>query len=368
MKKKVDLAAQMIRKRIAHADHALAGISSERQLAQDLGLSRTTVRSAISELLEEGTLTRQENGRLEVTRAADEEARRVIGFVTPAVSSTDFEQWREGVEGVLAERLVTVRYLSYAHWADAAIQEALNGFDGMFFIPPAEPIPSWLALKIKQSACRVVILDQDESAAGLPSVTLFPPSAERKLFDHLRELRHTRVDCINVQGEDSVICNRIAVWQNYLAENAMSGQLHSLPVRNPLESGYRLIRDALSEGRPIASALFCTTGPGAIGAMRALHEAGLEAGRDISVCAVNSEGIGRYLLRTLTALESPPRALYLQRAAQWMLGDDDWQGALLTQPQDVPLFKGESTGPASDSILTQNSQLKPKPLALAATN
>lgn len=134
--KKVNLAAQMIRKRIAHADHALAGIPSERQLALDLGISRTTVRTAIGQLLDEGTLMRQGNGRLEIAPEDEERARRVVGFVTPAISSPDSEQWREGVDAVLSTHQVTVRYLSYAHWADAAIQEALNGFDGLFSFRP----------------------------------------------------------------------------------------------------------------------------------------------------------------------------------------------------------------------------------------
>ena len=349
--KKVNLATQMIQKRIAHADHALAGIPSERQLAEELGLSRTTVRTAVLQLLEQGTLTRQENGRLEVAQSADGRTRKTIGFVVPAGGSPDFEQWRQGVDGVLEGHHVIVRHVSYAHWADAALQEALTGFDGMFFIPSAEKIPAWLAAKMKTSQCRVVVLDQDESAAGLPSVTLFPPAVESKLFDHLRALGHRRIDCVNVQAEDAVIVDRIEAWRQYIELHGLEGQLRSLAVHRPIESGYQVIRDALREGRPVGSAIFCTTGPAAIGAMRALHEAGLEIGRDVSVCAVNSEGVGRYLLRTLTALEAPPRALYLRRPAEWMLGEGSWQGPLLTQPEDVPLFKGESTGPAQASLV-----------------
>jgi len=146
-----------------------------------------------------------------------------------------------------------------------------------------------------------------------------------------------------------VIKGRIARWKQYLDDHALPGQLRSQAVDKPFESAYQLIRDALWEGRPVASALFCTTGPAAIGAMRALHEAGLEIGVDVSVCAINGEGIGKYLLRSLTELESPPRALYLQSAAEWMLGEGEWEGPLLIQPNDVPLFEGESTGPAPAS-------------------
>ncbi|RYX82014.1 GntR family transcriptional regulator [bacterium] len=360
--KKVALATQMIEKRIAHADHLLAGIPGERQLAEELGLSRTTVRTAVQQLMERGTLVRQDNGRLNVATPAGGLRKQTIGFVTPAGASADFDEWREGVQGVLEGHQVTLRPVSYAHWADNAIQEALSGFDGMYFIPIDEKIPSWLASKMLDLRCRVVVLDQDESAAGLPSVTLFPEEAENKLFNHLTNLGHRRIDCLNTQGEDAVVRGRIEVWRQYIESHGLAGQLRSSTERRPIDAAYQVIRDALKEGRPVASALFCTTGPAAIGAMRALQEAGLEIGRDVSVCAVNSEGIGRYLLRSLTALEAPPRTLYLRQVSEWMLGEDEWQGPRLIQPEDVPLFEGESTGPAPASpIVTPTFGLKMKP-------
>jgi LacI family transcriptional regulator len=137
--------------------------------------------------------------------------------------------------------------------------------------------------------------------------------------------------------------------------------LRSLTGRKPIESAYQTIREALEEGRPVGSALFCTTGPAAIGAMRALHESQLEIGSDVSVCAVNSEGLGKFLLKSLTALEAPPRSLYLRKVSEWMLGDGDWEGPLLIQPDDVPLFAGESTGPAPASpVVTPLQGLKMK--------
>jgi DNA-binding LacI/PurR family transcriptional regulator len=359
---KAALAAQLIEKRIAFADHVVAGIPSERQLAEELGLSRTTLRKALQQLMDQGTLTRLENGRLEVASATDKPRLHTVGFIVPAGTSANRDEWRESLESVVQglsqQYSVVIRTITYGHWADPSIQEALAGFDGAFFMTDSESIPKWLLTKIKESACRVVCLDKDQSDAGLPSVQLFPPTGERKLFDLLYRFGHRRIDCLNTQGEDAVIQGRIAAWQDYVNSSGIEGQLHTLMMRKPAESAYQLVRDSLQEGRALGSALFCTTGPAAIGAMRALHEAGLKIGDDVSVCAVNSEGIGRYLLRSLTALEAPPRALYLRRACEWMLGKEQWQGPLLVQPSDVPLFEGESTGPAqSNKIVSYQSGL-----------
>ncbi|BDI31589.1 hypothetical protein CCAX7_36400 [Capsulimonas corticalis] len=345
--KKVALATLMIEKRIAHADHVLTGMPGERQLAEELGMSRRTIRTAVQELVTRGVLIRHENGRLDVPAFEDEQCRtKVIGFATAAMASADIDLWREGVVGALEGQNVTIRPVAYSHWADPALQEALLHLDGVFLLVPAEKVPSWLTKKIVVNRLRVVILDQDESHAGLPSVTLFPPTAEDKLFDHLVKLGHQRIDCLNTQAEDAVIKGRIAAWREYLDLYNLPGQLRSLTMYKPLETAYRVVRDALKEGEPVASALFCTTGPAAMGAMRALHEAGLEIGVDVSVCAVNGEGLGQYLLRSLTELASPSRTFYLRHAAEWMIGKREWQGPLLIQPTDVQLFEGESTGPA----------------------
>jgi LacI family transcriptional regulator len=123
--------------------------------------------------------------------------------------------------------------------------------------------------------------------------------------------------------------------------------LYSLTEFAPLESAYQLVRNKLRAGSLLGPAMLCTTAPGALGAMRAFYEAGVKVGHDISLCAVNDEGIGPYLVPSLTSLQSPPRVVYLRQALDWMLSDDEWQGPLLIQPREseVPLFAGESTGP-----------------------
>ncbi len=310
-------------------------------------MSRVTIRAALQQLVKEKVLKRESNGRLTVAeqhRAAG--TRPVIGFVTPCHFSPDYEIWKRGLDGALEGCDVTLRPVSYAHWGESALSDALAGFDGMFFIPPSEKIPSWLSTKMKSSRCRVAVLDENEVDAGLLSVVMFPARMERKLFEHLVSLGHRRIDCVNTQSEDEVIKDRIAHWREYLAKNGLSGQLRSLTIHRSMEAGYSLIRDVLREGRPLGTALFCTTGPAAIGVMRALHEAKLEIGKDVSVCTVNDEGIGPYLLKTLTSIESPSRARYLRPVVEWMLSGKKWQGELLIQPKEMSLYAGESTGPA----------------------
>ena len=341
---KAKTTAQLIRKRILHGDHALNGIPSERLLADELGISRQTVRSALQLLEEEGLLVRQPNRRRTVARD-DQWASQMhtIGFVKHSNSSHNHALWSQAIRTALEGRNCTLRTLTFEHYGDASIAAALAGFDGIFFLPPAEEIPGWLTSKMRQSDCKVIVLDQDATRAKLRSVVMFPPQAEWKLLEHLVELGHDRIDCVNTQTRNRIIEGRIAAWQCYISDRKLVGKLHSLTEFIPIDSAYQLVKNRLLNGKQLGSALICTTGPAAIGVMRAFHNAGIKVGRDVSVCAVNDEGLGPYLIPSLTCLQSPTRAPHLERAINWIL-NDHWEGPLLIQPDDVPVFIGASTG------------------------
>ncbi|MBC8010440.1 MAG: substrate-binding domain-containing protein [Burkholderiales bacterium] len=344
------LAIEMIRKRVRHADHAAYRLPGERGLAVELGLSRQTIRRAIDQLTEEGLLLRGETGRLSVNPALatdGRDPRPLVAFLNPGVISPETLLWRDGILGALANHDVVVRSLSYEHYSDPAISAALEGFDGIFFLPLAgEPTPSWLASRMVASRTRVVVLDHDESAAGLRSVIVFPFASGHKLLDHLRVLGHVRIDCFNIQPHNPVIAARIAVWREHLDRHRIAGELINHPADGSLEIAHRHLARWLQGGGSLGTALYCTTAMAAIGGIRAAHEHGLRIGSDLSVCAVNDEGFGPYLIPSLTSLQSTPRAQYLRKAATWLLTVKGWATPSLHQPGDAPLFIGESTGPA----------------------
>jgi len=343
---KAETASQLIRKRILHGDHVLTGIPSERTLAHEFGISRETLRRGLKPLEDEGLLVRQPNGRLVVASTQHSAGRRgVLGLVKHSNPSHDHQLWSEAVHGALDGLNCTLRTVTFEHYGDSSIAAGISGFDGLFFLPPAAEIPGWLSSKMRDAECRVVVLDQDATAAKLPSVVMFPPQSERKLLDHLVEFGHHRIDCLNTQAIDRVIQARIDTWSAYIEEKGLAGQLYSLTEFRPITSAYQLVTNRLKEEKTFASALICTTGPAAVGAMRAFYDAGFKLGRDVSVCAVNDEGLGPYLIPSLTCLQTPPRARYLATAVRWMLGGK-WEGPLLIQPEDVPMFVGASTGPA----------------------
>lgn len=341
------LAVDMIRKRLQHGDHAVHRFPGERQLALELGLSRPTVRKAIQQLSDEGVLARGPTGRLHMADDAGAGGRRpLIAFLHPGRIGGESALWRDGVYAAAEECGAVVRSLGYEHYGDSVISAALDRFDGVFLLPLTdEKLPPTL-LRRMTGDVRLVVLDQDETKAGLRSVIVFPFASGDKLLAHLKDLGHARIDCFNIHAHNPVIEARIAGWQMFIEHNGLAGELLTAPSSGSLEAAYRFMSSRLKAGKPVAPALYGITVHAAIGAMRALHEHGLRIGRDVSVCAVNDEGLGPYLVPSLTCLQTPPRGRYLRKAVDWMTKAADWPKPTLVQPKDAPLFIGESTGPA----------------------
>jgi len=359
---KVEICAGLLLKRIEKGDLLLTGeLPSERRLVDETGMSRTTVRKALKKLFDQGVLEREGRSKAHVVASSDARRKRpVVAFLVPVLFSGDHSMWWDAVVTVLEGKNVILKPLSYVQLEDPVVHETISSYDGVFFVPPAKNLPRWLADKMRGAQSRIVVLDQDATKHGFISVELFPPAAGVKLLDYLVEIGHKRIDCINTQPDDDVIVERIKGWERYLEGHDLAGVLRTQPSDSPMSSAYDMVSRLLREGYLFGTALFCTTGPCAIGTMRALKEAGLVIGEDVSVCAVNDEGIGRYLLKSLTAIESRARPLYLRKVAEWMLGEKEWEGSLLVQSKDVPLFVGESSGPApEDGSQTVSALLYP---------
>lgn len=337
---------QILRKRILHGDYLLSELPAERELAEEVGVSRMTARKAVQQLVDEGWLRRQANGRLAVASRAAGLAR--VGFLVPSLVSPDVEAWRLAMEPVAAEFDAGVRAVMYLHWDDPVILQALRAFDAVFLYPSCEAPPAALLARLREERRRVVVVEQDWSAEGLLSLCLFPVVFMQRLLDELLPWAGDGVDCFNVQTRDRVMEARVRQWGLWRSAHRLPGDLMGEPIRpygNPLEEAHAQMSAILAGGGFRRRALVCTTAPAAIGAVRALHDHGLRVGRDVGVCVVNDERLARYVTPSLTSLCAPDPTPYLRLCLEWVRDPSrEWQGSLLLEPDAPSLFRGESTG------------------------
>ncbi|MFA7344257.1 MAG: substrate-binding domain-containing protein [Terrimicrobiaceae bacterium] len=341
--------ADLVRKRILHGDYALKPIPSERTLAGEMGVNYMTVRRGLQILENENLVVRQPNGRMRVKRARQGGKRHLsFAFLAPTFRSDNVEMWRQAIEKAAAKLACRVRPILYMHWDDPILLDALAGFDGVFLNPIPEPLPAQVAEKLRHPGHPLVVVDDDFSGYGIPSIQFFPPAFVRCLLDHLNSLGHTRIGCINAQPSNSEIQGRIGQWRHWMAARGFTGRLEDSPVpvrAHPGPHAYDVMTRILSEPVREETAWLCTTTPTAMGAMRAILDKGLVPGRDIAVCATNGESLAALLNPSLTALEPVDPTPFFSRCLKWMLGGRPWQGPLLVRPKDIPLVIRESTGP-----------------------
>lgn len=342
--------ANIIHNRVKNGDYLLKSVPPERQLASEVGVSYMTVRRAVQELVARGVLIRQPNGRLGVGRfAAGNKSQLQLGLVAPTFNSPVVEQWRIAIEQVAGDSERIVRPVLYMHWDDPILQDSLDSFDGVFLVPIPAPIPARVSERLA-AAKRLVVIDDDLSHLGIPSVRLFPPVFVQRLLDHLTALGHQQIDCVNIHSMHPVIEQRIEQWKIWCRMHGNPGRFHNLAAPTPSHDApfvkaYRGFKRLLEEKKFTATAVVCVTAPAAIGAMRALHEHGIQVGRDVSVCTINSEGLGETLVPSLTALESPDPYPYVAECIDWFADPQkSWVGPLLVQPAEIPLVVRESTG------------------------
>ncbi len=336
----------VIERRVREGDYLLHSIPGERRIAEETGVSYMTARRAVIELLGKKVLIRRSNGSLDIHPGYIERninARVVLLY--PAFPSPYLAQLRTIVTSALEHHGLNIRPVQYTHWNDPIVIDAVSHTGGALVIPSADSIPSWILDPIRIN--RVVVLDGDCSADGIPSIRLFPDNHINKVFEHLTELGHEHIDCVNTQHRNPEVDRRIDLWSKWLAGHGGTGRLWDNPTPSfldPTPYAHELMCRIIDEGKSSATAFVCTTFPAAIASARAYWERGYTVGRDISVCAVNIEYPARYCCPSITGLDLPDLSGVLNKCFDWFSGKRPWRGRALLEPTEPQLHIGESSG------------------------
>ena len=338
----------VIEQRIRQGDYVLNPIPGERKIAEETGVSHMTARKAVRGLLERKLLIRRPNGLLDVHpgHQADTGAAHFL-LLYPAYASTYLIHLRQIISEVAERHGLSMRPVQYVHWDDPVVASAVTNAAGLFIIPSAVDVPDHLLLTLRSRKC--VSLDLDLSDHQVPSIRLFPDAHVIKVFDHLRQLGHRRIDCISTQYHNPEIERRILLWRRWLERHRLSGELLERPTRSfgdATAAAYDAMHNLLEQKGPKSTAFVGTTFPAAVGAMRACWEKGLIAGRDVSICAINIEAPARFMTPSVTGLDTPNLAKMLGKCFDWFIEDREWAGSKRLEPARAEFHRGESTGPA----------------------
>ena len=336
----------VIKRRIREGDYFVDSIPGERRLAEETGVSYMTARRAVQQLLEEKVLIRQASGLLEVHPDYTERVNPAeVVLLYPAYPSSYLTQLRVLVADAAMRRGVSLRPSQFVHWDEQALVDVVAQAKGTLVIPYGPTVPRRLLKHFTDN--KVVILDGDFTLDGLPSIRLFSDNCIERVLDHLWNLGHRRIDCLNTQNRNPEIDRRIDIWQRWLNRCGGQGTLHNDPApvfRDPTIVAYQLMSGLVANRQYEATAFIATTCPAAIGAIRACYERDIEVGTDLSICGVNLEHPAEFFCPSITGLKTPDLSNVLGKCFEWFASEKSWRSPMLLEPQDSVLFEGESTG------------------------
>ena len=338
----------VIEQRIRQGDYLLNTIPGERRIAEETGVSHMTARKAVQALLDRKVLIRRPNGMLDVHPRHNTSAGSTqIVLLYPAYSSTYLTQLRQIVSQVAEQHGLGIRPVQYVHWDDPVVHGAVFNPSGAVIIPSSLDLAEHTLAALREN--NVVALDGDLSDQGVPSIRLFPDAHITKVFEHLRKLGHSRIDCISTHCHHPEIHRRVRLWREWIDKHNLKGELWDNPAPSfddPTPFAYKMVNQHLKHGSLKAKAFVGTTFTAAVGAMRACWEHGLVVGKDVSVSAVNVEPPARFMTPSVTGLDTPDLSTVLKRCFDWFANDDPWKGAKRLEPRKATFLTGESTGPA----------------------
>jgi LacI family transcriptional regulator len=160
------------------------------------------------------------------------------------------------------------------------------------------------------STIGATLLDEN-TTAEYSTVSVDDRIEARHITQYLMNLGHTNIAIITeamgrrsvghlrLEGyRDAFVMRKIPVNEEYIFYVDQTMEHFSV------ENGYRTTQRILESGKDI-SAIFCVTDLLAIGAMRAIADAGLRVPEDISVCGFDGMEIGRYSNPRLTTISQP---------------------------------------------------------------
>ena len=333
---------------IAGGAYAGDRLPPERELGEVLGASRTTIRRVLARLESEGIVSRADNGRVQILRGSALGRMRRIAFVAPAFESAGTARWESALRRVVTTRHpdLHVASLRFVSWEDPLFNEVKRGFEGVFILAGSQPISPRALTVLTGDGAAVISLENDLSSSGIPSLCLYAPSCVQTVLDQVYAHGHRRIGWLNTQPESAVILDLQQAYEGWMQTHQCRGPLISEPVvpfEDPTPRARDLMRRCLQQ-HPEVTVWLCSVIQSARGAIRAIHDRGQIAGREVSVVTIDGEHQEDLNVPSLACAATVDPDPYLALCLNWMLAGESrmWTGPLLVQPAKNGFHSGES--------------------------
>jgi LacI family transcriptional regulator len=171
---------------------------------------------------------------------------------------------------------------------------------------------------IRNNGAEVVVIDRRVPTSQVDVVRCESVSGSHRLISHLVELGHTRIAILTGPQDVSTAEDRVAGYASALVDSGIQVDPSLIYYgRFSQESGYEMACKALSHS-PVPTALFATNNFIAVGAAKAVKEAGLQIPEDISIVTYDDLPNSLVIDPFFTAMSQPSYEIG-QRAVELLL-------------------------------------------------
>jgi LacI family transcriptional regulator len=171
--------------------------------------------------------------------------------------------------------------------------------DGVLFVAATDHSDALETLE--EAGIPVVVVDRVPQRYSGHAIVLDNTAAGRLAAEHLMSLGHTQMAHIGGPANVHIARERLAGFEQALAEQGLPAPMVERGADWHVESGYTAMQRVLARGEP-CSAIFCAGDLLAIGAMRALADAGLRVPEALSVVGLDDIDVAAYLTPALTTI------------------------------------------------------------------
>ncbi len=293
-----------------------AKIPSERELAEELGVSRITVRNAILTLTNRGLFERSVGQgtfvrRRQLRPAASRPTKGTFGYVVCKEKSTRKPISSEAFYfdvfmGLEEETAKSGRHILFTYLDDFDIEENetfalfIDKVDGIVIQEAGNPE---LLDMVRRSGVPAVLLAPTVAAEGLDLVTMDLAAGARRAVECLRELGHEQIAVINGPLRLESARVRFLAWKEAMQSSGCVADERLVDGDDgwTAESGYAaMIR--LLDRAPDLTAVFCANDLLAIGALSALSERGFKVPDEVSVIGFDDTELARHAVPPLSTM------------------------------------------------------------------
>ncbi|GAB2692749.1 LacI family DNA-binding transcriptional regulator [Paenibacillus thermoaerophilus] len=175
-------------------------------------------------------------------------------------------------------------------------------FDGILVVSQSSDDMGFIRA-VREAGIPLVVLNR--SPEGVASIRADDRIGSDRITQYMIDQGHTELAMIEGMPGFSSSYERKQGFIQALVRNGIDPAPHRfVPGNYDVESGYRGMRLLLEQER-LPTAVFCANDDMAVGAMKAVQEAGLKVPDDISLAGFDDSSFARYLTPALTTVRRP---------------------------------------------------------------